>query len=143
MLHSFMKHEHPSRGIAEMAKTEATTDKTHKSEKITESHARTLLKTFSWRILATTTTVVIAYLVFGDVSNALKVGGIEFFAKMIIYYMHERAWQLLPRGSVRGWFGKKNQPKPTSPTDPRWDTPATVRFHYDRCDNYSDTPKGQ
>jgi uncharacterized membrane protein len=59
------------------------------------------LKTLSWRVVATTTTIVIAFLVFGDVSSALTVGGIEFFAKMLIYYVHERIWQLVPRGSVR------------------------------------------
>lgn len=66
-----------------------------------ESHIRTFLKTLSWRVVATTTTVVIAYFVFGDVSSALTVGGIEFFAKMAIYYVHERIWQLAPRGSIR------------------------------------------
>ena len=66
-----------------------------------ESHVRSLLKTLTWRILATSTTVTIAYFVFGDIQNALKVGGIEFFAKMIIYYFHERAWQMAPRGTVR------------------------------------------
>lgn len=71
-----------------------------------ESHLRTILKTISWRIIATTTTVTIAYFVFGDIANALKVGGIEFFAKMLIYYLHERAWQLAPRGSIRKLVGK-------------------------------------
>lgn len=66
-----------------------------------ESHFRTVLKTLSWRIVATTTTIVIAYFVFGDISKALAVGGIEFFAKMVIYYVHERVWQLVPRGTVR------------------------------------------
>jgi len=70
-------------------------------EEAKESHLRSILKTISWRIIATTTTVTIAYFVFGDITNALKVGGIEFFAKMIIYYLHERTWQLAPRGSVR------------------------------------------
>lgn len=74
-----------------------------------ESRIRSILKTFTWRILATTTTVTIAYLVFDDITNALKVGGIEFFAKMIIYYMHERAWQMAPRGTVRGAFNKGDQ----------------------------------
>jgi len=73
---------------------------------MTESRVRTLLKTLSWRLVATTTTICIAYLVFGDISNALKVGGIEFFAKMVIYYVHERVWQNVPRGSVRKWFQK-------------------------------------
>lgn len=70
-----------------------------------ESQVRSILKTISWRIIATTTTVTIAYFVFGDISNALKVGGIEFFAKMFIYYFHERLWQLAPRGSIRRTLG--------------------------------------
>ncbi len=70
-----------------------------------ESPIRSILKTISWRIIATTTTVTIAYFVFGDISNALKVGGIEFFAKMFIYYFHERLWQLAPRGSIRRIIG--------------------------------------
>jgi uncharacterized membrane protein len=69
-----------------------------------ESHVRTFLKTLSWRLIATSTTITIAYFVFGDITNAMKVGGIEFFAKMVIYYVHERVWQLIPRGSVRTWF---------------------------------------
>jgi uncharacterized membrane protein len=69
--------------------------------KYRESHIRTVLKTLSWRLIATTTTIVIAYFVFGDVASALAVGGIEFFAKMVIYYFHERLWQLVPRGTVR------------------------------------------
>lgn len=71
------------------------------SDQNKESHIRSLLKTLTWRVLATTTTVTIAYFVFGDISNALKVGGIEFVAKMVIYYLHERAWQMAPRGTVR------------------------------------------
>ncbi|MBE9032187.1 DUF2061 domain-containing protein [filamentous cyanobacterium LEGE 11480] len=73
-----------------------------------ESHIRTLLKTLSWRIIATATTVTIAYIIFGNISSALKVGGIEFFAKMLIYYCHERAWQIRPRGRVRNWLRRKN-----------------------------------
>ncbi|MBT8189226.1 MAG: DUF2061 domain-containing protein [Saprospiraceae bacterium] len=76
------------------------------SEVTRESHLRSILKTFSWRIIATTTTVTIAYIIFGDVSKALQVGGIEFFAKMFIYYFHERLWQLVPRGRVRKIIGK-------------------------------------
>ena len=75
-----------------------------------ESHIRTILKTLSWRIVATTTTIIIAYFVFGDVSSALAVGGIEFFAKMLIYYVHERIWQLVPRGTVRKILHHEHHP---------------------------------
>jgi len=57
-----------------------------------DSKLKSLLKTVSWRITATVTTVLIAYMILGDITPALAIGGIEFFAKMIIYYYHERAW---------------------------------------------------
>jgi uncharacterized membrane protein len=27
-------------------------------------------------------------------------------AKIFIYYLHERAWQAVPRGTIRSWLGK-------------------------------------
>ena len=53
---------------------------------------RHLAKTFTWRILATLTTTVIAWIVSGDPSTGFVVGGIEFFVKMPVYYFHERLW---------------------------------------------------
>lgn len=66
-----------------------------------ESHLRSLLKALSWRIVATTTTGIIAFFITGDVMAAITIGSIEFVAKFFIYYVHERAWQLVPRGTVR------------------------------------------
>ena len=57
-----------------------------------ESHTRSILKGVTWRIVATLTTIAIAWLVTGDVPAALKIGLIEVFAKIGIYYLHERAW---------------------------------------------------
>lgn len=57
-----------------------------------DSKLKSLYKTISWRITATVTTILIAYIILGDITPALAIGGIEFFAKMIIYYYHERAW---------------------------------------------------
>ena len=66
-----------------------------------ESHVRSILKALSWRILATLTTGLIAYFITGDVSTAIAIGSIEFILKFIIYYLHERAWQIVPRGTIR------------------------------------------
>jgi len=66
-----------------------------------ESHFRSLLKAFSWRVVATTTTAIIAWFITGDVAAAIAIGSIEFVAKFFIYYFHERAWQLVPRGTIR------------------------------------------
>jgi uncharacterized membrane protein len=73
-----------------------------------ESHARSILKGFSWRIIASITTILVAYWVTGETHTALKVGGIEFFGKIGIYYLHERAWQAIPRGHVRHWFRRES-----------------------------------
>lgn len=80
------------------------------SQQYRESHLRSLLKASSWRVVATATTAVIAYFVTGDVMAAIAIGSIEFFAKFIIYYLHERAWQLVPRVSVRQLVSRKQDP---------------------------------
>ena len=63
-----------------------------------ESHVRSILKGISWRFLATGTLILIVYLVEGTISTALKVGGIEFFFKLFIYYAHERGWNAYLQG---------------------------------------------
>jgi len=63
-----------------------------------DTNARSIVKTISWRILATVTTVTLVYIFIGDVSIALSVGGIEVFLKMLIYFLHERAWDKIKFG---------------------------------------------
>lgn len=74
----------------------------------TESQLRSVLKTLSWRIVASTTTMVIGYLVTGSIGAAGALAGIEFFAKIPIYYFHERVWQCAPRGTIRKMFRGKS-----------------------------------
>ena len=57
-----------------------------------KSKKRHLAKTLTWRITATFTTMIIAWVVSGDTLTGLTVRGIEFFIKMPVYYLHERAW---------------------------------------------------
>lgn len=56
------------------------------------SRTRSFAKAFTWRITATLTTAVIAYVVTGELGTAVIIGGIEFALKFIMYYGHERAW---------------------------------------------------
>ena len=53
---------------------------------------RHLAKTITWRILATLTTTIIAWIVSDDIATGFAVGGVEFFVKMPVYYFHERLW---------------------------------------------------
>ena len=56
------------------------------------SRVRSLAKAMTWRITATLTTAVIAYVITGELNTAVLISGIEFFIKFVIYYAHERAW---------------------------------------------------
>ena len=61
-----------------------------------ESRLRSLMKAFSWRVVATLTTATIAFFVVGEIATAAMIGSIEFILKFFIYYGHERAWQFVP-----------------------------------------------
>ena len=71
-----------------------------------ESHLRSLLKGISWRIIATTDTILVALLItclFGacSVEDAIAIGSVEFLLKFLVYYIHERVWQQFrPEGEV-------------------------------------------
>lgn len=56
------------------------------------SRKRHAIKALTWRAVATSTTVVIAWWVTGDWRVGLEVGTVEVFAKMLLYYLHERFW---------------------------------------------------
>lgn len=62
------------------------------NELIKVSRLRSIYKTCSWRVLATTDTFIISYFIIGKFSFAAAIASIEVFTKMILYYLHERAW---------------------------------------------------
>lgn len=65
-----------------------------------EGNKVSVLKTISWRIIGTLDTMCISYFLTGKLELALSIGGIEIISKMLLYYMHERAWvKLLNRNS--------------------------------------------
>ncbi len=74
---------------------------TDNSQINTDSHLRSILKGLTWRVIASTTIFIITYLTTGETATAITVAGIEFPVKLSIYYLHERAWLLVPRGKIR------------------------------------------
>ena len=53
---------------------------------------KSMIKTMFWRIVATTTTFVISWIVTGSLVAGGAIASIEFWAKLALYYAHERAW---------------------------------------------------
>lgn len=63
-----------------------------KNGRILASRKRHLAKTFSWRFVGTLDTVLISWFISGNPFTGLKIGLAEVITKMVLYYMHERAW---------------------------------------------------
>ncbi|WP_027138106.1 DUF2061 domain-containing protein [Gaetbulibacter saemankumensis] len=60
--------------------------------KLTHSKKRHLIKTFTYRILGTLDTMLIASIVSGNPKAGLSIGAIELVSKLFLYYFHERIW---------------------------------------------------
>jgi len=59
------------------------------------SYKRHIAKTISWRIIGTIDTMVLSALITGSWEMGLTIGGVEVFTKMLLYFLHERAWYKL------------------------------------------------
>jgi uncharacterized membrane protein len=53
---------------------------------------RHILKTITWRIVGTVDTIILGYIITGNINTGLKIGGVELITKMVLYYLHERVW---------------------------------------------------
>lgn len=71
---------------------------------------RSLLKTLSWRALASVDTFVIAYLATGKITIGATIVSAEIFTKMTLYYVHERGW-----AHVRWGAGKAKAKEAATP----------------------------
>ena len=69
-----------------------------------ESHVRTIMKTFSWRLVATLITFSVAWVVTGRLTLAAEIGIADTLIKLGVYYFHERAW-------IRVKFGRLKKPE--------------------------------
>ena len=59
-----------------------------------EKPMRSIAKAISWRIVATLTTIVLVVIFSKDWALGTIVGITEFLTKTVIYYVHERVWNV-------------------------------------------------
>ena len=57
---------------------------------IKHSHKRTFAKMLTWRVCASTTTILLIFIF--TKSWILSLSGVEAVIKSIVYYLHERFW---------------------------------------------------
>jgi len=76
-------------------------NKTKKEYVQMETPVRSLFKAISWRIVATLTTISLVVLFSRDLTLGTIVGITEFLLKTLVYYVHERVWNLTDFGRRR------------------------------------------
>lgn len=68
------------------------------SDKKSERPIRSVAKAVSWRIIGTLDTLLISYLLTGEVVLAASIASIDFVTKMVLYFFHERLWNKIGWG---------------------------------------------
>lgn len=66
-----------------------------------ETNLRSIAKGVSWRVVATSTTMGIVYVFFGNIELAIATGLLETVAKIALYWGHEKIWQRIRWGRKR------------------------------------------
>ncbi len=66
-----------------------------------ETHARSIAKTISYRLLGSTITALLCFAVSGRVMMSLGAGGADLVIKLWLYFLHERIWNHIDFGRVK------------------------------------------
>ena len=69
--------------------------------RVSDSHVRSIGKAISWRIVGTIDTFVITLVITGNFVIAGSIASVESISKIILYYLHERAWSKVTLGRKR------------------------------------------
>lgn len=56
------------------------------------SYKRHIAKTISWRVIGTLDTMILSGIITGSWLTGLTIGAVEVITKMVLYFLHERAW---------------------------------------------------
>jgi uncharacterized membrane protein len=63
-----------------------------------EAHSRSVAKAISWRITGSIDTFVLSWIITGSIHFAGSIATVEMLTKIVLYYLHERAWHFVPWG---------------------------------------------
>jgi uncharacterized membrane protein len=65
---------------------------------MTETPARSIVKTISWRICGSGATFAISYAILGDLNVSGTIAVIQLTFNTILYFAHERVWNWIKWG---------------------------------------------
>ena len=67
-------------------------------DKLSEKPIRSIVKALSWRIVGTIDTLVVSYVLTGEISIAASIASVDFLTKLVLYFFHERIWNKIKWG---------------------------------------------
>jgi uncharacterized membrane protein len=67
-----------------------------------EAHSRSIAKAISWRLLGSVDTFLLSWLFTSDPKAAGAIASTEVITKIVLYYLHERAWSVVFWGAAPG-----------------------------------------
>ncbi len=70
----------------------------YKTDRKSEKPMRSVVKAISWRVIGTLDTLLISYILTGQVAIAASIATIDFVTKMFLYFFHERLWNKIAWG---------------------------------------------
>ena len=70
----------------------------YKTDSVSEKPIRSIVKSISWRVVGTVDTILISWIITGQIKTAFSIGAIELVTKMLLYFFHERVWNNIKWG---------------------------------------------
>jgi uncharacterized membrane protein len=63
-----------------------------------DSNARSIVKTITWRLTGSGATFLVSYILTHDFTTSGSIALIQMMSNTILYYFHERIWNILKWG---------------------------------------------
>jgi uncharacterized membrane protein len=63
-----------------------------------DTHSRSFIKAVTYRVFGSLTTAGIVFFYNGSAKVAVGAGALDAVSKIVLYFLHERAWSYVPYG---------------------------------------------
>lgn len=63
-----------------------------------DSNLRSFVKGVSWRLVGSIDTFLLGWIIFDNIESASKIAVLELATKILLYFLHERIWNVIPLG---------------------------------------------
>ena len=67
-------------------------------DKTSEKPLRSVVKALSWRVIGTIDTLIVSYILTGEIALATSIASVDFLTKLVLYFFHERIWNKVKWG---------------------------------------------